>query len=97
MNSGSSSSALSQFSISQALSQVCDIAVYWAASATGWCLSMQAALKKLHNGKVTHLRVLIKSIVPSGGNATAVLKDPTGIIVVVLYSQVTLQTSVLVL
>lgn len=64
---GSSSSALLQFSISQALSQ--------------------AALKKLHNGKVTHLRVLIKSIVPSGGNATAVLKDPTGEILGTFHSQ----------
>lgn len=38
----------------------------------------QASSKQLHGGKVVHLRVVLKSIVPAGKNASAVLKDPTG-------------------
>ena len=38
----------------------------------------QASRQQLRNGKVTHLRVILKSIVPAGKNASAVLKDPTG-------------------
>ncbi len=41
-------------------------------------LSVQAKCQKLHNGKIAHLRVMVKAIVPAGRNACAVLKDPTG-------------------
>ena len=39
---------------------------------------IQAAKKRLKGGKVVHLRVLVKNLVPAGNNASAVLKDPTG-------------------
>ena len=42
---------------------------------------VQASQQKLKNGKVTHLRVLLKSIVPACRNTSAVLKDPTGVCV----------------
>ena len=42
------------------------------------CCSLQASRQQLKNGKVTHLRVLLKSIVPACRNTSAVLKDPTG-------------------
>ena len=35
-------------------------------------------MKQLCNGKVVHLRAILKSILPAGNNASAVLKDPTG-------------------
>ena len=34
--------------------------------------------KQLRNGKVVHLRVILKSIAFSGRNASGILKDPTG-------------------
>ena len=40
---------------------------------------LQASCKQLRGGKVVHLRVMLKSIVPAGKNASAILKDPTGI------------------
>ena len=45
--------------------------------------SVKASRQRLKNGKVTHLRVLVKSIVPAGRNTSAVLKDPTGVCVCV--------------
>ena len=40
--------------------------------------TVQAASKQLKNGKVVHLRAVIKSIIPAGKNASALIKDPTG-------------------
>ena len=39
---------------------------------------IQSAKKALPNGKVAHLRVVLKSILPAGRNASALLKDPSG-------------------
>lgn len=41
-------------------------------------LRLQASCKQLRGGKVVHLRVMLKNIVPAGKNASAILKDPTG-------------------
>lgn len=35
---------------------------------------------QLSNGKVPHLRVLVKTLIPSTRSATAVLMDPSGIV-----------------
>ena len=42
------------------------------------CCCFQYCKKELSKGKIAHLRVMLKSIVPAGRNASAVLKDPTG-------------------
>jgi hypothetical protein len=48
----------------------------------------QASRESLRNGKVNHLRVLLKSIVPGSRNTSAVLKDPTGEILCTIHRSV---------
>lgn len=42
------------------------------------CLHYYTSNKQLRNGKVVHVRAVIKSITPARQNASALLKDPTG-------------------
>ena len=42
-------------------------------------IPLQSCKKALPNGKVAHLRVVLKNILPAGKNASALLKDPSGI------------------
>ncbi|KAL5496327.1 hypothetical protein EMCRGX_G012586 [Ephydatia muelleri] len=53
-------------------------------------LLKQASRRQLQNGKVAHLRVMLKCLSPtsSKGNASAVLADPTGEVVCALHHKV---------